>query len=196
LKARPSPKKKNSPVSLRLGITHTAASSGAVSERRLRRVARLALLAARGFKPRARQMPSANPAEGEGGRGARSPAVGRRGRFEIALAFVTDARMRRLNREFAGNDYVTDVLSFAAREDTGTFRVPPAGHSLLGDIVIALPQAARQAREAGHPLARELDLLVAHGVLHLLGYDHGVPADARRMKRLQAQILSSSRQKR
>lgn len=98
--------------------------------------------------------------------------------------------MRRLNRAYAGNDYVTDVLSFAAREDTGSFHAPPSKDSLLGDIAIDLPQAARQAREAGHPLTRELDLLLAHGVLHLLGYDHGEPADARKMEALQAQVLA------
>ena len=120
---------------------------------------------------------------------------GQGGRCALALAFVTDARMRRLNREFAGNDYVTDVLSFDAREDSGAFRMP-LGDTVLGDIVIALPQAARQAREAGHPLAQELDLLLAHGVLHLLGYDHGMPADARRMEALQMQILARSVQTR
>jgi probable rRNA maturation factor len=150
-----------SSVRLRAGITHTAASRAVVSQRRLRRIARLALQVA-----------------------------GQEGRFALALAFVTDARMRRLNRQFAGNDYITDVLSFAAREDGGRYRVPPPGEIELGDIVIALPQAVRQARAAGHPLARELDLLVTHGVLHLLGYDHDVPAAARRMDALQAQVLA------
>jgi probable rRNA maturation factor len=155
------------PLRLQLNITHTAASRAIVSERRLRRLTRLALLAA-----------------------------GHQGRLVIALAFVSDARMRSLNRQYAGNDYVTDVLSFSAREPTRMFRVPPVAAMLLGDIVIALPQAARQARAAGHLLARELDLLATHGVLHLLGYDHGVPSDARRMDALQAQILASSKQAR
>ena len=142
---------------------HTAASRAAVSEARLRRVARAALATA-----------------------------GAKGRFAVAVAFVSDASMRRLNLKFAGNDYVTDVLSFAAREDTGAFHAPPSGEILLGDIAIDLSQATRQARTAGHPLARELDLLLAHGVLHLLGYDHGVPADARRMEQLQAQIVAGA----
>ena len=142
-------------------MVHTAASRAAVSEARLRRVARAALATA-----------------------------GAKGRFAVAVAFVSDASMRRLNLKFAGNDYVTDVLSFASREDTGAFHAPPSGEILLGDIAIDLPQAARQARTAGHPLARELDLLLAHGVLHLLGYDHGVPADARQMEQLQAQIVA------
>lgn len=98
--------------------------------------------------------------------------------------------MRRLNRQYAGSDYTTDVLSFSAREDTRGFRAPPTAHILLGDIVISLPQAMRQARAADHALTREVDWLVVHGVLHLLGYDHATPRENERMRALERRILS------
>ncbi len=76
--------------------------------------------------------------------------------------------MRSLNRRYRGKDRTTDVLSFSLRE--GTFpRIQP---NVLGDIVISVPAAARQAAEAGHPLIREIERLLVHGLLHLLGYDH------------------------
>jgi probable rRNA maturation factor len=69
--------------------------------------------------------------------------------------------MRRLNRKYRGKDQSTDVLAF------------PAGDGgLLGDIVVSVPFAARQARKAGEPLTREIDRLLVHGFLHLMGYDH------------------------
>lgn len=89
--------------------------------------------------------------------------------------------MRRLNRDWRGKDRTTDVLSF-----------PQAGPApgLLGDVVISLPAARRQAAAAGRSLGRELDALLIHGVLHLLGHDHeGGAAQARRMRRLEASLL-------
>lgn len=87
--------------------------------------------------------------------------------------------MRTLNRRFRGKDRTTDVLSFPFRE--GPFqRVQP---HLLGDIVISVPAADRQARERGAPRREELDRLLIHGLLHLVGYDHeGGAAAARRMR--------------
>ncbi len=154
--------KHSRPVSLRLSLSvqHNARSRRSISERRLKRVARQALQAA-----------------------------AQRGRFALSLAFVDDRTMRRLNRHYAGNDYTTDVLAFSAREDTQPFQTPPSSETFLGDIVIALPQAARQARAAGHSLAREIDLLLTHGVLHLLGYDHANRREARQMEALQARVL-------
>lgn len=73
-----------------------------------------------------------------------------------------DAELRRLNREFRGLDYPTDVLSFPA--------AAPAVH--LGDIAISLGRARAQAREFGHGIEREVEILMLHGVLHLLGFDH------------------------
>jgi probable rRNA maturation factor len=87
-------------------------------------------------------------------------------RPEITLALVGDAEIRRLNRSFRKKDKATDVLSFPLRERASD------GKFYLGDIVISVPTAARQARAAGHPLERELEFLAIHGFLHLLGYDH------------------------
>ncbi len=85
---------------------------------------------------------------------------------EVTLAFVGDKAIRTLNRKFMKKDRPTDVLSFPLGEKG------PDGKYYLGDIVIAVPVADRQAREKGHSLDRELRLLAIHGYLHLLGFDH------------------------
>ena len=90
----------------------------------------------------------------------------RSARGTVAVALVTDARMRVLNRTFRGVDKATDVLSFPA-EGPG---LQAPRH--LGDLAIAVGVARRQARAQGHNLARELRILALHGLLHLLGYDH------------------------
>jgi len=99
----------------------------------------------------------------------------------LAVCLVSDGRMRAYNREFRGADRVTDVLAFRGDE-----RPDPDGTIHLGDIVIAVPAAARQARAEGHSLARELKILVLHGYLHLLGYDH--ERDRGEMRRLQGRL--------
>jgi probable rRNA maturation factor len=104
-----------------------------------------------------------------------TPATG------VAIVLATDATVRRLNREFRGKDETTDVLSFPAGGD-----VFPDGTRPLGEIVISVAQAARQAEARGHSLARELRVLVIHGYLHLLGYDHEV--DDGTMMRLEARL--------
>jgi probable rRNA maturation factor len=99
--------------------------------------------------------------------------------------------MRSLNRTWRQVDRTTDVLSFSQRE--GQF--PDIQPQVLGDIVICLPQAERQARDAGHSLVREIDRLLVHGILHLLGYDHErSSAEAVRMRRKERQLLARSRQ--
>lgn len=110
-------------------------------------------------------------------------------RGDVSIAVVSDRRMRALNRQFRGKDAVTDVLSFPARTP-GSFspgadtKMNPA--SFLGDIVIAAGVAARQAREAGHPVSTELRVLALHGLLHLLGYDHDT--DGGKMARAEARL--------
>ncbi|MXX46731.1 MAG: rRNA maturation RNase YbeY [Chloroflexi bacterium] len=100
---------------------------------------------------------------------------------------VTDSRtVRRLNRRFRGEDSSTDVLSFNTDFD-GLRR--PDGAAELGEIVIALPVAARGARERGRTLAEELALLVVHGTLHLLGFDHEQPDEDARMKQMELVAL-------
>jgi probable rRNA maturation factor len=100
-----------------------------------------------------------------------------RARGEVAIALVSDARMRALNRQFRRKNQPTDVLSFPSD-------APPS----LGDLVIAEGVARRQARQAGHSYAVELKVLALHGLLHLLGYDHHDPADGGRMARLERRL--------
>lgn len=87
---------------------------------------------------------------------------------DFTLMFVTDETIRDLNKNYRETDSVTDVLSF---ESDGEID-PETGKEYLGDIVICLEQARRQAEQSGHPVENEVALLEIHGLLHLLGYDH------------------------
>jgi probable rRNA maturation factor len=107
-----------------------------------------------------------------------------RARGEIALAIVSNARIRALNRQFRRKDQATDVLSFPSDAPRSSRLAP----RFLGDIVIAAGVARRQAREAGHSYPVELKVLALHGLLHLLGYDHHDPADGGRMARLERRL--------
>lgn len=102
----------------------------------------------------------------------------------LSLEIVGDHRMRRLNRTFRQRDKTTDVLAFAMREGPGP------SSPLLGDVVISLPQAIRQARRHQQGIDHELAVLLIHGVLHLCGYDHERSAvEARRMVRRERAVL-------
>ena len=94
--------------------------------------------------------------------------------------------MREANRRHRAKDATTDVLSFPAGDNPG-----PEGGRHLGDILISVPQAARQAQAAGHALDRELRVLLLHGYLHLLGYDHETDGGAmmRLQRRLEGRLL-------
>ncbi len=92
----------------------------------------------------------------------RSAAVALRVRGELSLVLAGDGLLRRLNRVYRGKDKATDVLSFPGE----------GGEAGLGDIVISVPTAAKNARGLGRTLAQELDVLALHGFLHVLGYDH------------------------
>ena len=117
-------------------------------------------------------------------------------RGEVAIALVSDQHIRKLNRQYRGKDYATDVLSFASdvrlrQGSGGQVRLEAeATHAAtpLGDIVIATGVARRQAREAGHSYRTELRVLALHGFLHLLGYDHDDPDDRGRMARAEARL--------
>ncbi len=107
----------------------------------------------------------------------------------ITVMITGDERIRELNRDFKGEDEVTDVLSFNVEQD-GVSEVdewPDMGDSdevdpsRLGDIAISLPQVVRQAAENGKSSNRELAMLTIHGVLHLLGYDHAEPEEEKIM---------------
>ena len=105
---------------------------------------------------------------------------------ELSVLLVGDEEMRRLNRDYRGKDRTTDVLSFSLREgEQGDVA------SALGDVVISLETAARQACERRSTIAREVDRLLVHGILHLAGYDHEVSArEERRMKRKEREMLA------
>jgi probable rRNA maturation factor len=105
---------------------------------------------------------------------------------ELSILFCGSRAMRTLNREYRGKDRATDVLSFSLQEG----RFPGLQPGLLGDIVIAVPVAEQQARAAGHSLAHEIDRLLVHGLLHLMGYDHEKgPQQARNMLRKEGLLL-------
>jgi probable rRNA maturation factor len=123
------------------------------------------------------------------GRPVRAPGLARwlertapaAARGDVSVALVGDRLVRRLNCVYRGTDRVTDVLSFPSGSAG-----PTRGRQHIGDIVIARPVAARQARSAGHSLATELRVLALHGLLHLLGYDH--ERDGGRMARLERRL--------
>ena len=103
---------------------------------------------------------------------------------ELSIILTDDARLHELNLNYLGVDAPTDVLSFPASETD-----PETGASYIGDILISIPRAQTQADAAGHPLEAEVQLLVVHGVLHLLGHDHAQAEEKARMWKAQAEIL-------
>jgi len=106
---------------------------------------------------------------------------------ELTIVISDDAHLQDLNRQFLEIDAPTDVLSFPAGEEID----PDSGAPYLGDVILSLARAKSQAEAGGHHLKDELQLLVVHGVLHLLGYDHDSEDEKARMWSAQAEILSS-----
>jgi probable rRNA maturation factor len=106
---------------------------------------------------------------------------------EFSVTFVDEAAIQELNREYRGLDRPTDVLSFAQEE--GDPFLPPDAPRMLGDIIISVPTAIRQAEERGHEAVDELGLLLIHGFLHLLGEDHDTPAKKKQMWARQQALL-------
>ena len=106
-------------------------------------------------------------------------------RAELTVSLVDDAEIQRLNRDDRRTDRPTDVLAYAMREG----RRAPGDEWVLGDVVISLQTAARQAAHRGASIADEVRSLLSHGVLHLLGYDHERSTrDARRMKAMEQRL--------
>jgi probable rRNA maturation factor len=104
---------------------------------------------------------------------------------ELSIVLADDNRLHQLNRDYLGVDAPTDVLSFPASEMD-----PETGAPYIGDILISIPRAQAQASAAGHPLESEVQLLVVHGVLHLLGHDHADAKEKARMWKAQAEVLA------
>ena len=117
---------------------------------------------------------------------------------ELSLVITSQERVRQLNRDYLGRDAPTDVLAFAmlpelsAEGELGVppFVTPPDGVLHLGEVIISYPQAVIQAEEHHHPIKKELAILLIHGVLHLLGYEHDKPELERQMRAREAEILS------
>ncbi len=115
---------------------------------------------------------------------------------ELSLLITDDATVRDLNKKYRGKDKTTDVLSFALEADkrggaAAGFVMPPGEMVHLGEVIVSYPQAAEQAAERKRAVEDELALLVVHGVLHLLGYDHDRPAREREMRSLEQRVLSA-----
>jgi probable rRNA maturation factor len=112
----------------------------------------------------------------------------------VSIVITTDDEIRVLNSEYRNIDSVTDILSFAMRDgDNDDFNYGDDefnGPELLGDIVISVETAVRQANEYGHSLTRELGFLTVHGILHLLGFDHIEEDDRRDMRNAEEGVLS------
>jgi probable rRNA maturation factor len=98
--------------------------------------------------------------------------------IEVSFVLTNDRRVHQLNKVYRGIDRTTDVLAFAMQE--GEF-VELAG-TVLGDVIVSVPTAKKQAEARGAPVLDEVTMLLAHGLLHLLGWDHATPADDRRMR--------------
>ena len=107
---------------------------------------------------------------------------------ELSVLLTNDSRIHELNRQYRGKDKPTDVLAFeldgGGRLDDGT--------QCLGDVVISLDTAARQAKSKRLPLLHEVRLLLAHGLLHLLGYDHARPTQKRRMDAMTRRLVTAA----
>lgn len=114
---------------------------------------------------------------------------------DVSILVTTDEEIQALNRDYRGVDAPTDVLSFAAHEGDELIHDAPADldallNRSLGDVVIAWPYAARQAERFGNATHSEVALLVVHGILHLLGYDHASPEEEAAMWSVQEEILA------
>jgi len=124
---------------------------------------------------------------------------------ELGLVIAGQEKIQQLNLKYLGRDEPTDVLAFSmlpepatgeeAKADLPHFVVPPDGVSHLGEVIVSYPQAVLQAEEHQHSVKKEIAILIIHGILHLLGYDHDRPELERQMRTREADILSSIEEK-
>lgn len=111
---------------------------------------------------------------------------------EVSVSFVSNDEIKKLNKIYRGKDSVTDVLSFPLGENGVYDKNNDTGACMLGDVVIALETAVKQAQMYGHSLEREIGFLTVHSMLHLLGYDHETnPLQERIMREKEEQILDN-----
>ena len=115
-------------------------------------------------------------------------------RVEMGLVIANQERVQQLNRSYRGRDEPTDVLAFSTMEEIDAelppFAQPPDGVLHLGEVIISYPQAVIQAEEHRHSVKREIAILIIHGVLHLLGYEHDKPELETQLKSREEEILS------
>ncbi len=119
--------------------------------------------------------------------------------LEVSLVITDDEDVHRLNKRYGKNDHTTDVLAFPLNEEKTTashgsnpgptFISPQDGVPLLGEVIISYPQALRQVEEHKNSIEEEVTLLIIHGFLHLLGYDHASQADRKRMQGHEKKII-------
>jgi len=112
--------------------------------------------------------------------------------YEVSLVFTDSETVKQLNRDYRGVDEPTDVLAFCMLSQKGAdsaFALPPDGITRLGEVIVSYPQAVEQAKEQGHSPERELALLIIHGILHLLGYDHEEPEEESKMRERERELL-------
>jgi len=109
---------------------------------------------------------------------------------EVSLVLTDDKEIQHLNRVYRNNDYPTDVLSFSMQEGLDDFAgKDELGEYLLGDIIISIETANRQAKDSNHSLYNELAILLVHGLLHLLGFEHIDEVSTQKMQREEKRIL-------
>lgn len=112
--------------------------------------------------------------------------------LEMSLVFTDSETVQKLNRDYRGVDEPTDVLAFymlPEKETAPSFVLPPDGVTRLGEVIVSYPQAVEQAKEQGHSVNKELALLIIHGILHLLGYDHEQPEEEAKMRAREKELL-------
>ena len=122
---------------------------------------------------------------------------------QLSISLCTDKTMRKVNHEYRGEDKITDVLSFSSEfpgewqgispekepDRIDEFLLPPDQLPTIGEVLICFPEAKRGAKRNGYPVIKEIALLVIHGILHVLGYDHGNTLDKARMWKIQEHAL-------
>jgi probable rRNA maturation factor len=110
---------------------------------------------------------------------------------QLDLTITDDTMIRALNKTFRNIDRPTDVLAFPLKEESSDdpFVTPPEDLPTLGEVIVSYPTAAKQAESHGHSVDRELAILVIHGVLHLVGYDHATDEEEREMRALEEKTL-------
>ena len=114
--------------------------------------------------------------------------------LEVSVMLTNDRRIAQLNKQYRNVDGPTDVLAFV--QDAQDELPADSDERMLGDVVISVETAARQAEERRYTCGEEIDVLLVHGMLHLLGYDHAEPEETRRMFERQAEIVKHAEQDR